>query len=237
MLDCSRRTLLGLLAGSAPLAAVPAAWADECAVFDTARQAAITPAEALERLMQGNARLLAGRPVNCDLIGQIRATASGQAPFAAVVGCVDSRVPPELVLDQRIGDIFVARIAGNFVDTDIIGSLEFATKVAGAKLVMVLGHSECGAIKGAIDRVELGNLTAMLANILPAVEQTRGIPGERSSKNKALVQAVAETNARLAAAMLLERSIVMQDLVTASALEVVAAMHDVATGKVTLLGG
>ena len=115
-------------------------------------------------------------------------------------------MPPELVFDQRLGSVFAARIAGNFVNTDIIGSLEFATKVSGAKLIVVLGHSECGAIKGAIDNVQLGNLTATLSNIWPAVEATKGIAGERNSKNKAFVQAVAETNARLAARMLTERS-------------------------------
>ena len=156
---------------------------DDCVVFDAARQSAKTPDAALQRLMDGNARLLAGKTVNCDLLAQIEATAAGQAPFAAIVGCIDSRVPPELVFDQRLGSVFAARIAGNFVNTDIIGSLEFATAAAGAKLVLVLGHSECGAIKGAIDNVQLGNLTATLSNIWPAVEATAGIPGERNSKN------------------------------------------------------
>jgi carbonic anhydrase len=169
-------------------------------------------------------------------MAQVRATATGQAPFAAVVGCIDSRVPPELVFDQRIGDIFSARVAGNFVNTDIIGSLEFAAKLAGAKLIVVLGHSECGAIKGAIDKAELGNLTATLANIHPAIEQTSGIPGEHSSKNHELVQAVADTNAKLAATMLLDRSPVLRELVEAGNLKVVAAMHDVHTGKVTVFG-
>ena len=124
---------------------------------------------------------LAGKTVNCDLLQQIEATAQGQAPFAAIVGCIDSRVPPELVFDQRLGSVFAARIAGNFVNTDIVGSLEFATKVAGAKLIVVLGHSECGAIKGAIDNVQLGNLTATLSNIWPAVEATEAVAGERTS--------------------------------------------------------
>jgi carbonic anhydrase len=139
------------------------------------------------------------------------------------------------VFDQRIGDIFTARIAGNFVNTDIIGSLEFATKLAGAKLIMVLGHSECGAIKGAIDNVELGNLTAMLSNIKPAVEQTTGVAGERNAKNSKFVQAVADTNSRLAAEMLLERSPVLRGLVEERSLKVVSAMHDVSTGEVKLL--
>ena len=232
-----RRSLLGVGLALPLLVGTRTALADDaCVVFDKAAQAAITPDQALQRLMDGNARLLAGKTVNCDLLAQIEATAAGQAPFAAIVGCIDSRVPPELVFDQRLGSVFAARIAGNFVDTDIIGSLEYATKVAGAKLVMVLGHSDCGAIKGAIDNVQLGNLTATLANIRPAVEATTGVPGEHSSKNHALVQAVAETNARLAARMLLERSPVMSGLVDAGSLKVVAAMHDIGTGRVTLLG-
>ena len=236
MCDHDRRSLLGVGLALPLLAATRAARADDaCAVFDKASQAATTPDQALQRLMDGNARLLAGKTVNCDLLAQIEATAAGQAPIAAIVGCIDSRVPPELVFDQRLGGVFAARIAGNFVNTDIIGSLEFATKLTGARLVMVLGHSECGAIKGAIDDVELGNLTATLANIRPAVEATTGVPGERSSKNRAFVQAVAETNARLAARTLLERSPVMSGLVDAGSLKVVAAMHDIGTGQVTLL--
>jgi carbonic anhydrase len=233
----SRRTFLGAVStvSLVGLAGGSAFAAEECAVFDTARQSAITPEEALAKLQDGNARFMAGMMANCDLMAQVRATASGQAPFAAIVGCIDSRVPPELVFDQHIGDIFTARVAGNFVNSDIIGSLEFATHVAGAKLIVVLGHSGCGAIKGAIDNVELGNLTAMLSNIRPAVEQTQGVPGEQSSHNPQLVQAVAETNARLAAAMLLERSPVLRELVDAGSLKIVPAMHDLSNGQVTFL--
>ncbi|HZQ74872.1 MAG TPA: carbonic anhydrase family protein [Burkholderiales bacterium] len=209
-------------------AAGPAA----CRPFDAARQAATTPDEALEMLKQGNARFVKGTMIHCDLRAQVKATATAQAPFAAVVGCIDSRVPPELVFDQRIGDIFAARVAGNFVNTDIIGSLEFATRLAGAKLIVVLGHSECGAIKGAIDNAQLGNLTAMLANIRPAVLKVKGIEGSADSRNKKLVQAVADQNARDAAAMLLTRSEVLRELVGAGKLKIVSAMHDVGTGRV-----
>lgn len=234
MCTCDRRAWLGAMAALSLVGGKPALADDDCAVFDAAKQSAETPDQALQRLMGGNARLLAGKTVNCDLLAQIEATATGQAPFAAIVGCIDSRVPPELVFDQRLGSVFAARIAGNFVNTDIIGSLEFATKVTGAKLVLVLGHSDCGAIKGAVDKVQLGNLTATLNNIWPAVEATEA-GGERTSKNKAFVQAVAETNARLAARMLTERSPVMAEMVDAGSLKVVAAMHDIASGKVSLL--
>jgi carbonic anhydrase len=206
-----------------------------CAVFSRERQRAETPASALERLLQGHERFLSGHTVNCDLRAQVKATAGGQAPFAAILGCMDSRVPVELVFDQRIGDVFVARVAGNFVNTDILGSLEYATRVAGARLVMVLGHSGCGAIKGAIDDVHLGNLTATLANIVPAVSATATVDGARSTANPHFVQAVAETNARLATRELTRRSDVMRDLVKAGELRIVTAMHDVATGRVSLL--
>jgi carbonic anhydrase len=229
----SRRSLIGGTA-IATLGSASPAWAqDACAVFTKDRQKALTPQAALQMLKDGNARFAAGKTVNCDLLAQVRATASGQAPFATIVGCIDSRVPPEFVFDQRIGDIFAARIAGNFVNVDILGSLEFATKLAGAKAIVVLGHTECGAIKGAIDQAKLGNLTAMLKNFDPAVGASKSVEGERSSKNKKLVQAVADTNAKLAAKMLVEKSDVLRELVQKKELVIVAAMHDVSTGRVT----
>ena len=189
--------------------------------------------EAIQLLKEGNERFIAGKSVNCNLLAQVRATAQGQAPFAAIVGCIDSRAPPELLFDQRIGDMFVARIAGNFVNTDIIGSLEFATKIVGARAIVVLGHTDCGAIKGSVDQVKLGNLTKMLENFTPAIEASKSVAGERSSKNAKLVQAVADANARLAAKMLMDRSEVLRELVDNKQLVISAAMHDVATGKVT----
>ena len=167
------------------LAAIPVAHsADACSVFTKDLQAATTPALALERLKAGNARFIGGRTENCDLRVQVHNTAKGQAPFAAVLGCMDSRVPPELVFDQRIGDIFAVRIAGNFVNPDITGSLEYASKVAGAKLIVVLGHTDCGAVKGAIDDVKLGNLTTTLANIRPAVSEIAARKGKSTSADK-----------------------------------------------------
>ena len=204
-----------------------------CAAFDKSRQDSVTPDQALQMLQEGNARFTSGRSVNCDLLAQVKATAEGQAPFAAVVGCIDSRVPPELVFDQQIGDIFAARIAGNFVNTDIVGSLEFATKLAGAKLIVVLGHTECGAVKGAVDDAKLGNLSATLANIRPSVIKIKSIEGPQTSKNKKLVQAVADQNSKDAAEMLTAQSEVLRDLIAAGTLKIVSAMHDVATGKIT----
>lgn len=208
--------------------------ADACAVMTRDLQKNVSPDGAINRLKEGNARFVSGKTINCDLMAQVKGTASGQAPFAAIVGCIDSRVPPELVFDQRIGDVFCARVAGNFINTDIIGSLEFAAKVAGTPAIVVLGHSECGAIKGAIDHVKLGNLTAMLANIDPAVKATKA-SGARDSKNAAFVQAVAENNVTMGVAMLTKKSAVLKELVAAKRLRIVGAMHDVATGRVSFM--
>jgi carbonic anhydrase len=206
----------------------------DCAIFTPERQKAVSPDEAIGRLKAGNERFLAGTSFNCDLLAQVHESAHGQAPFAAILGCIDSRVPPELVFDQRIGDVFCARIAGNFVDTDILGSLEFATKVTGARAIVVLGHSSCGAIKGAIDDVKLGNITAMLANIRPAVDAVK-TDGERTSANYKFVQAVAEENVHRSIAQLTGRSEVLAGLVKEGQLRIVGAMHDLETGKVTFL--
>ena len=230
----NRRKTLGGIAALAGLAGAAQA-KDKCVAFTPEMQAAKTPDAALQRLRDGNARFMAGQALNCDLLEQVRSTAQKQAPFAAVLGCIDSRVPPELVFDQQIGALFVARIAGNIASTDIIGSLEFATALAGAKLIVVLGHSECGAVKGAIDDAKLGSLTGVLQQIRPALTKLdyKGVP---SSKDRVLVQRVAEQNARDAAMMLTSRSQTMAGLVREGKLKIVHAMHDVATGKVAWIG-
>lgn len=210
---------------------------DLCTAFNKDAQAEITSNQALERLKAGNARFVAGNPVHCNPQSQVMATAGGQAPFAAVLGCMDSRAAPELVFDQRIGDIFAVRIAGNFVNTDILGSLEYATQVAGAKLIIVLGHSDCGAVKGAIDHVQLGNLTAALENIRPAVSEVTDAGGSRDSKNKTFVQRVSERNVVDAASQLTTRSKIMAGLASERKLLIVGAVHDVRSGVVSWLGG
>jgi carbonic anhydrase len=197
-------------------------------------QAAMSPDEALERLMDGNERFIANGMIERNLPEQVSDTASGQYPYAIVLGCVDSRVPPEVAFDQGIGDIFSARVAGNFVNTDILGSMEFATAVAGAPLIVVLGHSECGAIKGACNHVELGNLTHTLSNLAPAVYAV-DVEGPRNSSNAAFVDAVAHTNVEMTVQNILDRSPVIADLVAKGEVKVVGAMYDVASGRVTLL--
>ena len=196
-------------------------------------QAALTPMQVIQRLQDGNARFVAGQAVERDFMGQVRQTAGGQYPMAAILGCIDSRVPHEIVFDKGVGDVFSARVAGNFVNTDILGSLEFATAVAGSKVIVVLGHTECGAVKGACDNVQLGNLTATLANIAPAIYAVDDISGPRTAANAEFVQEVAEANVMLNVENMVSRSRVIHDLVEAGELIVIGAMHDVATGEVT----
>lgn len=208
---------------------------NHAATQTAATQAALTPDKALEMLKTGNERFVKGKPAKRDLRKQVAATAGGQYPHSVVLGCIDSRVPPEMVFDQGIGDIFSPRIAGNFITTDLLGSMEFAAGVAGSKLIVVLGHSECGAVKGACDGVEVGNLTSTLANIAPAIYAVKDVEGERSSKNPAFVDAVAHENVNQTVANILERSTMLAGLVEKGDLKVVGAMYSVATGEVTFM--
>jgi carbonic anhydrase len=199
-------------------------------------QAAMSPAQALQRLKEGNERFATGHPLHRDLEGEIHATEAGQYPFACVVCCLDSRVSPELVFDQGLGDIFCARVAGNVVNEDIAGSLEYGTKVAGAKLILLLGHSHCGAVKGACDKVELGNLTGLLHKIEPAVQATKSAPGaDRSSKNAAFVDEVGRENVRQMVRQLTEKSPILKDLVASGSLKIVGGFQDLGTGRIQFL--
>ena len=202
----------------------------DCEGFWGVKRAAV---KALEILKQGNERFVSGKTVKRDLLAQAKQTSKGQFPFAAVVSCLDSRTQPEYVFDQGIGDIFVARVAGNFVNDDILGSLEFATKLVGAKLIVVMGHTECGAVKGACDAAQLGLLTATLANINPAVKAVRGDYKPRSSKNAEFVQAVAEMNVQLTMQKLRVRSVVLREMIDKGEIGLVGAMYDLISGKVT----
>jgi carbonic anhydrase len=232
----TRRLFCGCFAAALPFAATAVhAQSPECAVFTPDRQKSTAPDDAIARLKAGNERFATGKSVNCDLMAQVKQTASKQSPHAAIVGCIDSRVPPELVFDQRIGDVFCARVAGNIVNTDIIGSLEYSTKVSGAKAIVILGHNSCGAIESAVDGVKLGNITALLKNFQPALATLSKADGQRDSRNGPLVQKVAEANARLTAASLTKRSPIIKALVDGGQLKIAAAMHDITTGKVTWL--
>lgn len=200
-----------------------------------ATQSSLAPADALRMLKEGNERFVQGRALERDHREQVAITAKGQYPFAVVLGCIDSRSTPEIVFDLGIGDVFAPRIAGNFVNTDIIGSMEFATAAAGSRAIVVLGHSACGAVKGACDNVELGNLTHTLSNIAPAVYAVKGFEGARDSKNAAFVAAVTEANVRMTVQNILDRSPVLKGLVDEGKLVVVGAMHDLGTGRVSWL--
>ncbi len=194
-------------------------------------QAAMTPAKALDKLKAGNERFRTGKSVERNLPAKVRATAAGQYPFAVVLGCMDSRVPAEAVFDQSVGDLFNIRVAGNVVNVDNLGSLEYAGKVIGVKLIVVLGHTSCGAIKGAVDNVKLGNLTELLAKIQPAVAAS----GPGTSKDHAYVDKVGEQNVRIAMKEIREKSPVLKEMLDAGALGMVGGMYDLETGAVTFL--
>ena len=199
---------------------------------DAASQAAVTPDAALALLADGNARFVAGTPVRRDYGDQIRATAAGQYPFAVVLGCIDSRVPIETVFDQGIGDIFAARVAGNIVNTELLGSMEFACRLAGSKLVVVLGHTSCGAVKGAVSNARLGNLTQLVQRIDPAVE---AIEGERDVDNADYVDAIAEENVRMVIAEIRRESSVLATMEQEREIRIVGGMYDVSTGVVRFI--
>ena len=229
-----RRRFLSLAAAAGALASGMAR-ADECDPFTADLQQATTPDQALQLLADGNARFTAGKSLRCNLLAQAAQTAEKQTPFACVLGCIDSREGPELIFDQQIGDIFVARVAGNLPTTEIIGSFEYATKVAGAKAILVVGHNHCGAVKGAIDKAVVGdNLTTLLGEIEPAIIATP-LHGERSSKNHEFVEEVAATNVRFTVAALTERSSVLKALVEAGSLKIAGALYNIENGQVTFL--
>jgi carbonic anhydrase len=197
-------------------------------------QSKITPRMALELLRKGNERFVNNLKANRDLLEQVNLTRDGQWPFAVVLSCIDSRTSAELIFDQGLGDIFSVRIAGNIINTDILGSMEFACKLAGSKLIVVLGHTRCGAVKGACDHVEMGNLTELLSKLQPAVyaERETKDPDKRCSKNVEFVENVASINVRRSVKSVIERSFIIEQMVEGGAIGVVGAMYDVETGKV-----
>jgi carbonic anhydrase len=194
----------------------------------------MTPGEVLDALRQGNERFRAGKMVSRDYRDQQKSSAAGQFPSAVVLGCIDSRAPAEIVFDAGIGDTFNARIAGNVVNDDLLGSLEFACSVAGAKVLLLFGHTACGAIKGAIDDVEMGNLTGLLARVKPAITATT-FDGAKSSKNATYVDAVARTNVVLGLDNIRRRSPILADLEKKKSIQIVGGMYDLVTGIVEFL--
>jgi carbonic anhydrase len=195
-------------------------------------QAAITPAEALQLLKEGNKRFLDNRKADRDLLQQASETSNGQYPFAVILSCIDSRTSVELIFDLGIGDAFSIRIAGNIVNDDILGSMEFACKVAGSKIIVVLGHTKCGAIKGACDHVELGNLTTLISKIQPAVNDEKTITENRNSGNSKFVEKVATINVKRTVHAIMERSPILKELIESGAVGIVGGTHDISSGEV-----
>ena len=195
-------------------------------------QSAITPALALELLKDGNKRFVNNLKINRNLLQQANETSDGQHPFAVILSCIDSRTSAELIFDQGLGDILSVRIAGNIVNEDILGSMEFGCKVAGAKIIVVLGHTKCGAVKGACDNVALGNLTGLISKIKPAVEQESVTSENRNSSNSAFVENVAELNVSLSVKNILLKSPIIADMVKNGDIGIVGGIHDITTGEV-----
>ncbi|MES2761789.1 MAG: carbonic anhydrase family protein [Bacteroidota bacterium] len=195
-------------------------------------QQAITPLMAIEILKKGNERFQNNLKANRNLLQQVNETSDGQHPFAVILSCIDSRTSAELIFDQGLGDIFSIRIAGNIVNEDILGSMEFACKVAGAKIIVVLGHSKCGAIKGACDNVELGNLTALLTKIKPAIDEETTVTKDRNSKNGDYVEKVAQLNVKKTVDAIIERSPILKEMIDSGAIGIFGGMHDISTGLV-----
>ena len=191
-----------------------------------------TPRMALEILKEGNNRFLKNYKENRNLLQQVNDTRDGQWPFATILSCIDSRTSAELIFDQGLGDIFSVRIAGNIVNTDILGSMEFACKVAGSRLIVVLGHTKCGAVKGACDHVEMGNLTELLSKLQPAVYQEKETKNDRNSSNYKFVENVAEINVKRSVVNIIERSFILEQMVENGEIGVVGAMYNVESGVV-----
>ncbi len=194
-------------------------------------QSNLTPQMAIQFLKEGNQRFVSNLKMNRNLLQQVNETSQGQHPFAIILSCIDSRTSAELIFDQGLGDIFSARIAGNIVNEDILGSMEFATKLAGAKLIVVLGHTNCGAVKGACDHAKMGHLTTLLNKIQPSVDEIR-YNGDRSSKNMEFVELVAEENVKRTTKHITERSTILNELVKSGQVGIIGGMYNVETGIV-----
>ncbi len=233
----SRRSMLAAVLGLVPLALagrVALAQAAETVAFTKEQRDSMTPDEVIAMLMRGNERFRAGKMHPHNYLAQKQQTAGGQYPAAAILSCIDSRAPAEILLDTRIGDTFNTRIAGNVANDDVLGSLEFACAAAGAKVILVMGHTACGAVKGAIDKVELGHLTGLLEKIRPAVAAT-SYSGDRSGKNAEFVDLVAATHVRQTVQAIHRQSTVLAGLADADKIKIVGSMYRLKGGRVELL--
>jgi carbonic anhydrase len=234
-----RRSFLKASATMTAMAFVGAGALSGAALADAltkAQRDKFSPDEVLALMKKGNKRFYSGKREDRNVLAQQRATAKGQYPAAVLLTCIDSRAPAETILDLRIGDVFNARVAGNVENPDILGSMEFACKLAGAKVVLVMGHTACGAIKGAIDNAELGNLTGLLAKIKPAITATT-YAGERTSKNYAFVDAVSRKNVEITMADIRKDSPVLAEMESTGAIKIAGAMYNLETGVIDFFAG
>ena len=195
-------------------------------------QNAISPSMALELLKDGNKRFMNNLKINRNLLQQANDTSDGQHPFAVILSCIDSRTSAELIFDQGLGDVFSVRIAGNIVNEDILGSMEFGCKVAGAKIIVVLGHTKCGAVKGACDNVQLGNLTGLIEKIKPAVEKENTTIENRNASNSIFVEKVAALNVGVSVQNIIKKSLIISEMVANGEIAIVGGVHDITTGEV-----
>ena len=195
-------------------------------------QAAITPAMTLDLLKEGNKRFVNNLKVNRNLPQQANETSDGQHPFAIILSCIDSRSSVELIFDQGLGDVFSVRIAGNIINEDILGSMEFACKVAGSKIIVVLGHTKCGAVKGACDHVEMGNLTALLSKLQPAVYDEKTETENRHSGNDGFVEKVSVINVKRTVHAIIERSPILKEMIESGEVAIIGGTHNITTGEV-----
>ncbi len=196
-------------------------------------QDSITPAMALKLLIDGNQRFINNLKINRNLLQQANETSDGQHPFAVILSCIDSRTSAELIFDQGLGDVFSIRIAGNIINEDILGSMEFGCKVAGAKIIVVLGHTKCGAVKGACDHVEMGNLTALLTKLRPAVDDELTTSENRNSGNEEFVERVAAINIKRSVKAISERSPILKEMLEKGQIGIIGGTHDISTGLAT----
>lgn len=195
-------------------------------------QAAITPSMALNLLNEGNKRFVNNLKINRNLLQQANETSDGQHPFAVILSCIDSRTSAELIFDQGLGDIFSVRIAGNIINEDILGSMEFACKVAGSKIIVVLGHTKCGAVIGACDHIEMGNLTALLTKIRPAIDDETLTKENRNSNNSVFVENVSTINVKRTVKSIMQRSTILKEMIESGQIGIVGGTHDISTGEV-----
>lgn len=195
-------------------------------------QEGISPAKAIELLQEGNKRFVSNLKAHRNLLEQVNETSDAQHPFAVILSCIDSRTSAELIFDQGLGDIFSIRIAGNIINEDILGSMEFGCKLAGAKIVVVLGHTKCGAIKGACDHIEMGNLTSLLTKIIPAVDDETSVKENRNSDNVEFVEKVSSISIKRTVKGIIEHSPILKEMIENGEIGIVGGTHDISTGIV-----